>query len=44
MSCFTQKLGAGWEGINGNEYFNTDELQKEVEMKTSEVMRRLTSK
>jgi hypothetical protein len=36
MSSFTQKLGSGWEGINENEYFNTDELQKEVEIVTSE--------
>ncbi len=36
MSSFTQKLGSGWEGINENEYFNTDELQKEVEVTTSE--------
>jgi hypothetical protein len=36
MSSFTQKLGSGWEGINENKYFNTDELQKDVEMTTSE--------
>jgi hypothetical protein len=36
ISSYTQKLGAGWKGINENKYFNTDELQKEVEMTTSE--------
>jgi hypothetical protein len=36
ISSFTQKLEAGWEGINENEYFSTDELQKEVEMTTSQ--------
>ncbi len=35
-SSLTQELGAGWEGINENKCFNTDELQKEVEMTTSE--------
>jgi hypothetical protein len=32
----TQKLGAGWNVINENKYFNTDELPKEVEMTTSD--------
>ena len=36
MSSFTQKHGAGWEGINENGYFYTDELEKEVEMTSSE--------
>jgi hypothetical protein len=36
MSSFNQKLGALWEGINENDYFNTDKLQKEVEMTTSQ--------
>ena len=26
MSSFTQKLGAGWERINENNHFSTDEL------------------